>query len=270
MDSASRSEAAAPRKQKTREKDSREKCPSEHGASRQRSATAQAGAYKNVTRSDRRMERYEEYLRNKWECSDALPEAFDPEKLEAKRKARSSKTKKSDEEERRGRSKTVSEPPKPTSTPALPVRKAAERKESEDDDDDDSGSAEVQDKPSDPPARSPDPARAPAASSASPPEAAAPPPPPPPKPALPNPARRFRSTSNPVPPTAPERAPTPRIRSGSKPPLSRSAFAPKCSHHEGGGAAAMCEGCRGLPTGKAAKREHAKYFAFRSRMGARR
>ncbi|KAI3339617.1 hypothetical protein F4824DRAFT_498316 [Ustulina deusta] len=38
---------------------------------------------KQLPTTDRDMYQFEEYLRNKWGCNDAIPESFDPDKLEA-------------------------------------------------------------------------------------------------------------------------------------------------------------------------------------------
>ncbi|KAI1099081.1 hypothetical protein F4804DRAFT_322904 [Jackrogersella minutella] len=43
---------------------------------------------KALSKKDIKVMKYEEYLRSKWECSEAMPEAFDPENLEVIRQAR--------------------------------------------------------------------------------------------------------------------------------------------------------------------------------------
>ncbi|KAI5922986.1 hypothetical protein F4810DRAFT_232947 [Camillea tinctor] len=42
----------------------------------------------SMSEADRNIMRYEEYLRSKWQCAEAMPESFDPEKLELIRKMR--------------------------------------------------------------------------------------------------------------------------------------------------------------------------------------
>ncbi|KAL7619714.1 hypothetical protein AAE478_010256 [Parahypoxylon ruwenzoriense] len=48
----------------------------------------QTGSCVSLSKKDAAMKRYEDYLRLKWPCSEAMPPEFDPDKLEAIRKAR--------------------------------------------------------------------------------------------------------------------------------------------------------------------------------------
>ncbi|KAI0102496.1 hypothetical protein GGR51DRAFT_526757 [Nemania sp. FL0031] len=214
---------------------------------------------------DRDMELYEEYLRNKWNVTDLMPETFDPDKLEGIMKARfprrsmDERTTKErervvpavqqDKDSLPARTKRHTTPPQassrisdvynsndahPHSSPARASGhlQAEERSRLESEDEVKHQSKKpTNNKPKSPKSKS----------------------------------TRPRSNSHTFSrsiPDSPERASTPRIGSGSKPPLSRSAFA------EGGGVPCTDEKCKGACKQGIKVKGHDRppqYFPFNSK-----
>lgn len=213
---------------------------------------------KRPPRADREMSKYEDYLRNKWGCNDAIPDSFDPDKLDAALKSARSRQQLSTKthEHARPRQPENEAPRKelqakhqdePSSS--FPVDAPSSFAEGSSHSDyscrcNASTHADEQDTNYDSEASISHNEHATEENT---------------------PQARGRSRSNAIsrhrrtPSETKERPPTPRIRSGSKPPLSRSAFV-------AGGVPCEDERCQGQCKREAHKRAKAPaYFPFKSR-----
>ncbi|KAK5630163.1 hypothetical protein RRF57_005878 [Xylaria bambusicola] len=208
---------------------------------------------KRPPKTDREMSKYEDYLRNKWGCNDAIPDSFDPDKLDAVLRSRfpAKSTQQSPLESRE----------KVQAPSAQPVKDAPATKEKESHEmplkDISTSSSKIVNSSGSPAAVDADEQDINYNNETSMTENSTPE-----KNTLPR--ERSNSTTtthrgrtNPV-SEATDRPRTPRIRAGSKPPLSRSAFV-------AGGVPCEQELCEGQCKRDAGRRAKApEYFPFKS------
>ncbi|KAI1362188.1 hypothetical protein F5Y08DRAFT_283583 [Xylaria arbuscula] len=207
---------------------------------------------KRPPKADREISKYEDYLRNKWGCNDAIPDSFDPDKLDAALKSARSRQQRSD--------RTPEQVKESSTKPVIDLMMVTETETREKLQDhapslstevnsnhlcECSASTDTGDQPPsyDSEASISDKERSSENTTQT----------------------RGRSRSNAIShqrtsSETTERSTTPRIRAGSKPPLSRSAFA-------AGGVPCENEGCQGQYCKREAHRrvKAPAYFPFKSR-----
>ncbi|KAI0514701.1 hypothetical protein F5B22DRAFT_228026 [Xylaria bambusicola] len=211
---------------------------------------------KRLSKTDREMSKYEEYLRNKWGCHDAIPDPFDPEKLDAALRSRFP-AKSKQERPLVARERVPAPLPQPgnqapavkeTNSQEMPPKDMSPTSEEmihasaaiDTDKQEKSYESEVSSDNETSSEKHTTPPRGRSSTS----------------------SRRGRSTSTSG-PDATDRPRTPRIRAGSKPPLSRSAFVAggvPCEH-------GRCQGECKRDAGRRAKAP--AYFPFKSRARSR-